>query len=89
MNPATNSSPAYNGLCAFASVVKKGQHGLPEGNPNISATVDGQLYLFSNSVARILWKFFAAPKGKLTRWIILIVVIGALIFGIPKLTGML
>jgi hypothetical protein len=85
MTATTNSNAAFGGTCAFASVVKKGQPGLPAGNPNISATVDGQLYLFSNPVARILWRLFAAPSGKLGRWTVLVAIIGGLIWGATRL----
>ncbi len=87
MTTHTSPNPAFDGKCAFASVVKKGQPDLPMGNPNLKAVVNGQLYLFSNPIARILWKMFAAPSGKLMRWVLTLAVLALLGWGISMLLG--
>ncbi|MFS4579932.1 hypothetical protein [Phaeobacter sp. C3_T13_0] len=74
------NSPEYNGDCALAGAIKKGQGELPKGREDISVVLDGKTYLFTNGVARMIWRFTYAPSGKLGRWILLTVVIGALIW---------
>ncbi|MFV1884317.1 MAG: hypothetical protein ACMZ7B_07515 [Balneola sp.] len=51
-----NINPAYDGHCAFA--VSTGKLDVKGGKNNI--TVDGKTYLFSNPVAKILFKLL--PK---------------------------
>jgi hypothetical protein len=73
-------SPEFNGACALAGAIKKGQGELPKGREDVSVVMNGKTYLFSNGVARMIWRFTYAPSGKLGRWILLMVVIGALIW---------
>ncbi|MEP3279153.1 MAG: hypothetical protein ABJN26_25405 [Stappiaceae bacterium] len=88
MNAESKLVAEYDGKCAFAAFLKKDHTDLPPGNPKTSVTVDGKTYLFLNPVARALWKLFASPSGKLKRWIMLIVIVGALVWGISMLLGM-
>jgi hypothetical protein len=74
--------PENDGICSYASVVKKGQPNLPAGKPHIRAVVDGKLYFFSNRVARFLWRLHVAPSGKLVRWVALLAVLAAVIWAV-------
>ena len=81
MDSAT-MQPQNDGLCSFASVVKKGQPDLPMGKADISAVIDGKLFLFSNRLSRVLWRLTVAPGGKLVRWIVLVAVIAGLVWAV-------
>ena len=53
-------NPQYNGQCAFATSLGKDAEGLKKH----SLVQDGKLYLFSNPVAKFLWKIIPNSKKK-------------------------
>lgn len=70
----------FNGDCALAASIKKGGEGLPRGREDIRSVANGKTYFFSNKIARAIWRFTFAPSGKFLRWLMLLVVLGALVW---------
>lgn len=64
----------HNGSCSLAASLGKTGNAAPQGSPQKWMVNDQQLYLFSNGVARYLWKLFFAPAGKLKRWVALFLI---------------
>jgi hypothetical protein len=61
MDTASNQPPEFDGQCAFAlSTGKKGVH----GKENCHLVQDGKKYLFSNPVAKFLWRILPGRKMK-------------------------
>jgi len=61
MNSQLAQSPEFKGQCAFAlSVGKKGV----AGKDNCYVIQDGKKYLFSNPVAKFLWRVVPGRKKK-------------------------
>lgn len=61
MNKESNPSSEFNGQCAFAlSTGKKGV----EGKESCYVVQDNKKYLFSNSVAKLLWRILPGRKAK-------------------------
>ena len=56
-----SSSPEFEGQCAFA--LSTGKKGVP-GKAGIALEEDGKTYLFSNPVAKFLWKVLPGRKEK-------------------------
>jgi hypothetical protein len=54
----------YEGKCAFASALGKTADEAPNGHQGLAVEMDGRRYLFSNPVARMLWRLTFAPRGK-------------------------
>lgn len=61
MSKQSDKSAEFNGECAFAlSTGKKGV----EGKHSCSIDKDGKTYLFSNSIAKFLWRILPSREEK-------------------------
>lgn len=61
MSKESNHDPEFQGQCAFAlSTGKKGV----EGKENCYLIQDGKRYLFSNPVAKFLWRILPGRREK-------------------------
>ena len=61
MTAPSDQLPEFDGQCAFAlSTGKKGV----AGKPALSTVQDGRKYLFSNPVAKLLWRILPGRRGK-------------------------
>lgn len=64
MSSQSEQRPEYRGQCAFAlSIGKKGV----AGKDNCYMIQDGRKYLFSNSVARFLWRVLPGRRDNAER----------------------
>lgn len=61
MTEQSQPSPEFAGQCAFA--LSTGKTGVA-GRPNLYAVQGGKKYLFSNPVAKILWRVLPGRKQK-------------------------
>lgn len=61
MKPQSEQTPEFNGQCAFAvSVGKKNV----AGSETCYTIQDGKKYVFSNTIARFLWRILPGRKKK-------------------------
>lgn len=61
MTEPSTQSPEFDGQCAFAlSTGKKGV----AGKPDLYTDQDDKRYLFSNPVARLLWRVLPGRRAK-------------------------
>lgn len=61
MNTESNQSPEFEGQCAFALSTGKKE---VEGKENCYLVQGGKKYLFSNPVAKFLWRILPGRKEK-------------------------
>ncbi|MDX1673273.1 MAG: hypothetical protein R3314_00620 [Longimicrobiales bacterium] len=61
METPPQSDPAFDGECAFA--LSTGKQGVA-GRQDLAFEQDGRRYLFSNRVARFLWKVLPGRRAK-------------------------
>jgi len=61
MNQNSEPAPQFNGECAFA--VSLGKKGVI-GREDLRLVQNGKTYLFSNAVAKLLWKLIPGRKEK-------------------------
>ncbi|QMU56785.1 MAG: hypothetical protein GKR98_00335 [Boseongicola sp.] len=81
-----NANPEFSGNCALAASIKKGAtDGVPVGKPDVAVEMGGKTYLFSNGVARMIWRLTYAPSGKLMRWVVLLAVVAGLLWLVRRL----
>ena len=57
----TETKPEFDGKCAFA--VSLGKRDVP-GNSRHTLTADGRTYVFSNPVAKFLWRILPGRRRK-------------------------
>ncbi len=61
MTTTTRPTAEFDGQCAFA--VSTGKMGVA-GNPRHAAVEDGKRYVFSNPIAKLLWKILPGRRAK-------------------------
>lgn len=64
MSPGGTAAPEYGGECAFA--VGLGKRGVT-GQESCHAVRDGKHYVFSNPVARVLWRVLPGRRAAADR----------------------
>lgn len=61
MRNESNQIPEFQGRCAFA--ISTGKEGV-EGSENHALIQDGKKYLFSNPIAKFLWRILPRRTAK-------------------------
>ena len=80
-------SPEHDGKCAFAAALGKTGSDAPDGDERLAVEMGGRRYLFSNRVARMLWRLTFAPEGKAAARLAAAAVVGAVVGGAVVLLG--